>query len=191
VDVRSFGTTDAPAVHALPTDDPSLHQRGPEATPARALPHSLGVGRRLLDEAGWTGETRMRTVAWGAPDDDLGLIAGGVDDRRLRSVLLVLADGSARRSEKAPGYLDERAFPFDETIAAALAAGNPVTLARLDRTAAKELMVLGWSSLVVLGEAVGRQGGPVEARLLYRDDPYGVAYNVALWKIGAPEVTEG
>jgi hypothetical protein len=52
-------------------------------------------------------------------------------------------------------------------------------------------MVLGWSSLVVLGEAVGRQGGPVDARLLYRNDPYGVAYNVALWKLGAPGVTEG
>ncbi len=44
--------------------------------------------------------------------------------------LLVMGDGSARRTEKAPGWLDERAAGFDAAASAALAAGDPALLAR-------------------------------------------------------------
>lgn len=163
VDAHPFGTTGAPA--------------------ARALPQSLGVGRRLLDEAGWQGETGMRTVHWDAADDDLGQAAGYLLGGEQRTVALVLGDGSARRGEKAPGYLDKRAFAFDDAVVQALAAGDATALGRIDRTLARDLMMTGRSPFVVLADAVLKQGSDVHARVLYSDDPYGVMYTVALWRL--------
>ena len=41
---------------------------------------------------------------------------------------MLLGEGSARRTVKAPGYLDARAEPFDTAVADALAAGDPQRL---------------------------------------------------------------
>jgi len=160
-DVRSFGTTHAP--------------------PVAGLPQSLGVGKRLLEEVGWSGPTHLRTLAWDASPDDVARTADLATRQGARTVLLTLGDGSTRRGEKAPGYLDERAFAFDDAIAEALENGDAAALAGLDAGLAQDLMVLGRSTFATLGEAAARQGEPVEARTLYRDDPYGVAYTVALW----------
>lgn len=163
VDVHPFGTTQAPV--------------------RDALPQSLGVARRLLDEVGWQGQTRLRTVGWDAPEDDVvhhaRCLAGGDE----RVVALVLGDGSARRGEKAPGYLDRRAFVFDDLVHEALASGDAPALAGLDRRLGRELMVSGRTPFAVLAGAVLGQGGCVDARVLYRDDPYGVMYTVALWRL--------
>ena len=107
LDVRRFGTTGA---------------RPSPGTPA--LPLSLAVGRRLLDEAGWSGPTRMHAVARDASAADVDALAGELTRPGERAVLLVLGDGSARRGEKAPGYLDERAFAFDDELAGALEKGD-------------------------------------------------------------------
>ena len=48
--------------------------------------------------------------------------AGGTSDG---IALLVVGDGAATHTEKAPGYLDERAGPFDDAVAAALATRTP------------------------------------------------------------------
>jgi hypothetical protein len=50
-----------------------------------------------------------------------------------------MGDGSARRSEKAPGHLDPAAAPFDAAVAAALAAGDTTALAALDPAERDEL----------------------------------------------------
>ena len=62
------------------------------------LPLSLTVGAWLLARAGWVGP---RTYSTGTPD-----IEG-------RVALLVMADGSAKRTTEAPGYFDERAIAYD------------------------------------------------------------------------------
>ncbi len=162
--VRRFGTTAAPD--------------------GEALPQSLAVARRLLDEAGWRGEVRMLTVAWQADAAVVAEVAGKLLADQQRSVLLVLADGSARRGEKAPGHLDERAYPFDDEVARALGEGDAAALTALDSELAAELMVQGRAPYSVLGETVAAQGWPVRARLLYRDDPFGVSYVVAVWEMG-------
>jgi hypothetical protein len=100
-----------------------------------------------------------------------------------RVVLLVMGDGSARRGAKAPGYLDERAFAFDDEVGRALERGDAAALAGLDRGLAVELMVLGCSAFAVLGEVTAAQGGTPRCEVLYRDDPYGVMYTVALWSL--------
>ena len=94
-----------------------------------------------------------------------------------------LALEHARRGEKAPGFLDERAFSFDDAVADALAAGDPGPLRDLDVTLAAELMVGGRSVLRLLG-LLGDRARPTHAALTHREDPYGVSYLVARWDLG-------
>jgi hypothetical protein len=150
----------------------------------RGLPLSLGVGRRLLDEVGWDGPVELRSVAWDAADVEA--VAAEVVDRPTRTALLVLGDGSARRGEQAPGYVDDRAFGFDDVLAKALADGEAEALRGLDSDLAADLMVLGRSSFRLLGTVALAQGGRVHATLCYRDDPFGVTYLVALWTFTTP-----
>jgi hypothetical protein len=170
VDVRRFGTT------------------GPRTPPGTALPQSLGVGRRLVDEAGWRGPVSFHAVSWDAPEDELAGLADDLLDRPGAAQLL-LGDGSARRGEKAPGFLDERSFGFDDTVADALAAGDPAPLRVLDPDLAAELMVGGRSVLRLLG-LLGARRPPTAAALTHRGDPYGVAYVVARWDLSVVEPVE-
>ncbi len=75
----------------------------------RRLPLAHTVGAWLLAEAGYAG-TRVG-VAPGELAELLSVLPGPVG-------VLAVADGSARRSVKAPGYLDEAAEPFDAAVAA-------------------------------------------------------------------------
>ena len=164
VDVRRFGTTDPP--------------------PSRpGLPLSLGVGMRLLDEASWSGPTDLLAVPWDADRVTVAEVARGLADRPDGTVLLALGDGSTRRGDKAPGYLDDRAFPFDADVAAALSTGDAQALAGLDADLAADLMVLGASVLRVLGGLAVAQGSRPTASLSYRDDPFGVSWFVATWQL--------
>ncbi|MGZ6803679.1 MAG: hypothetical protein ACXVFU_11575 [Nocardioidaceae bacterium] len=165
-DVRRFGTT--------VERDPSVA--------ATAPPLSLGVGRRLLDEAGWAGPTGLVAVPWATTAADAAGLVARLDGDPRRTGLLVLGEGSARRGQGAPGLLDARAFPYDDALAAAVAAGDGGYLAGLDAGLADELMVLGRAAFAVLGACAGSRG-PVTADLAYRDDPFGVTYLVALWSL--------
>jgi hypothetical protein len=164
-DVRRFGTTGV-------------------RTPS-GLPLSLAVGTRLLGEAGWTGPVELVAAAWDAADEDVEGLADDLAGRPEGTALLLLGEGSTRRGDGAPGYLDERAFPFDDAVAKALADGDAYALRDLDVRLAEELMVLGRTSLRVLGALAVRQGASPRARLSYRDDPFGVTYLVATWDLSA------
>jgi hypothetical protein len=134
------------------------------------LPHTLGA--RLLDRAGFAG-TRVGVD----PADLAGLhrdLPGPVG-------FLVMGDGSARRTVKAPGYLDEAAAPFDAAVARALAAGDAAALAALDPAEGERLLAAG----VPAWRAVGRvfAGRPVTGRLHYDDAPFGVGYLIADWVV--------
>jgi hypothetical protein len=139
------------------------------------LPLSLTIGAWLLDQVGWDGPRTYTTSS--VPTDDPPQ-AGGTP----RVVLLVMADGSARRSLAAPGYLDERAESYDASIAAALAEGDAGALAGLDIELADELLVAGGRALVVVGEMT--KGADITARLHWDGAPFGVGYWVANWTIG-------
>ena len=136
----------------------------------RRLPLAHTVGAWLLHEAGHAG-TRVGV----GPADVHRLL------RELRGPVGVLAlgDGSARRSVKAPGYLDESAGAFDAAVARALAAGDPDALAGLDPTVGERLLAAGVPTWRALGAALA--GREVTARLRYDDAPFGVGYLVADW----------
>ena len=128
------------------------------------------------------GPVRMLTVAADASPADC--VALG---QRLAAgdpvALLVMGDGSACRSEKAPGYHDPRAGAFDTEVADALAAGDPQRLAALDPVLASELRAAGRAPWQVLAAAAAasRPDRRWDAVLHCAEAPYGVGYFVASW----------
>lgn len=113
-------------------------------------------------------------------------VASVASSRPHETTLLVVADGSARRSEKAPGHLDPRAAGVDDAIVAAVRAaaeGGLERLRDLDPDLCDELLVAGRAPLQVLAAAVA---APTEApgagwslASLEVSDPFGVLYVVA------------
>jgi hypothetical protein len=96
--------------------------------------------------------------------------------------LLVLGDGSACHTERAPGHLDERAAPFDTAVSVAFRDADAAALAALDPDLAAALLVAGWAPWQVLAGAVA--GGEWRGELLHSSAPFGVAYHVAVWTPG-------
>lgn len=93
-------------------------------------------------------------------------------------LVVVSADGSATRTEKAPGFFDERAADFDKSVEEALANGDAVALAGIDPRLADELWCRGVPAFHAMAELMPN---PSQADLIYSDAPYGVAYWVATW----------
>ena len=92
---------------------------------------------------------------------------------------LVVANGSARRSEKAPGHLDERAASFDDAVETALRGPDPQALANLDTALADELLAGHVAGLRALGDLLS---SGYEVSVDYADDPFGVQYWVMRWQ---------
>ncbi|GAA3828537.1 hypothetical protein [Nocardioides panacisoli] len=93
------------------------------------------------------------------------------------SGVLVVANGSAKRTEKAPGHLDERAEAFDETLRELLVGPDPAGLAAIDAELGAEL----WADvggLVALGDLLA-PGQAVD--VTYDAAPFGVQYWVIRW----------
>jgi hypothetical protein len=153
--------------------DLSVRLPGADTDPANGpLPLALAVGSWLLGQASWTGATLGLTC-----DAHAGLPSGaalGANDG-----LLVMGDASARRTEKAPGWLDERAADHDAAVSSALASGDPDVLGRLDPDLGSQLLAAG----VPAWRAASRllAGTRWEAEISYDDAPYGVGYLVATW----------
>lgn len=154
------------------------------AATAEPLPAPSAVGAWLLADAGW-GAAPVTAVS--VPDDlpaarclELGreLVGGSA-----RTALLVVGSGSHCRTLKAPGYLDERGEPFDDSVARSLAAADHEALAALDRELAAAVGADGAAPWQVLAGAAGQRGSaaPLGGSLLHHAAPYGVGYLVAAW----------
>ncbi len=142
---------------------------------------SIVIGRQLMREAGYRLPVEPLVLAADTLPADC-LRAGRTLAETSGSDptgLLVMGDGSARRSLKAPGYLDPRAAAFDEGVRDCLASGRLAGLAELDPALAAELLVAGRAAWQVLAGAVGELAG--SSRLHYSDDPFGVWYPVFSW----------
>lgn len=114
--------------------------------------------------------------------------AGAVANHRVQppvpenlDAVLVVGNGSACRTEKAPGFLDPRADAFDAELGSALRQPDPVALRSLDRSLARQLRADT--------ESIGWLGGDEvltpqhRAEVLYDDDPFGVQYWVIRWEL--------
>jgi hypothetical protein len=147
----------------------------PSAAPA--LPLALGIGALLLDQAGYTGPRILQGIAEYEPADRCLALGRNVAASAPRVALLAVGDGTARRSASAPGYLDERAAPFDEAVEHAVRDGDLPALAGLDPALAADLMAAGRPAWQALAGAL--PAGPPATEILYSDAPLGVAYLVA------------
>ncbi|WP_329320865.1 MULTISPECIES: class III extradiol dioxygenase subunit B-like domain-containing protein [unclassified Streptomyces] len=150
------------------------------ASPGRALPPSLSVAAWLLERTDWS-HAPVEGLAVAEPLTGERCRAAGARaaGRAARVALLVMGDGSACRTLKAPGYLDERSADFDAAVARALGTADVAALRALDAGLARELKASGrapWQVLAGAAEDAGLGGA-----LLYEDAPYGVGYVVAAW----------
>jgi hypothetical protein len=155
----------------------------PAALVPEALP--LTIARWLLGQLDDpSGTVRVVDTAAG-----LKSLRAALTERRC--VLLVMGDGSARRGDKAPGYLDVRAEPFDADVRAALASGQPGRLCALDVALGGQLLAAGAPAWRLAGAAIQAEtNGPPRglsdtvtwsAELHYAGDPFGVSYFVSSW----------
>ena len=159
-DLRGFGLDVQIAFH------------GPTTSGSRRLPVAHMLGAWLLDRAAFVG-TRI-----GVPPEDLGDLLTSLSGR---VGVLAMGDGSARRTTKAPGYLDVLAEPFDAAVAAALASGDAAALAGLDPAEGERLLAAGVPTWRAVGAALA--GRSVTARLRHDAAPFGVGYLVADWTV--------
>ncbi|MBQ1082982.1 MULTISPECIES: class III extradiol dioxygenase subunit B-like domain-containing protein [unclassified Nocardiopsis] len=136
------------------------------------------TGRWLAERNGLEPDGYLEVPSGVTPERaaELGAeLAGSAD----RVALLVMGDGSARRTEHSPGYVDERAVPHDDAVAEALGKADTARLAGLDPELALELMVAGRPAWQVLAGAAGEAA--LTGDLLAYEAPYGVGYFVATW----------
>ncbi len=156
----------------------NLHTYGaPVAPPPAVAPLSVGIGALLLDLAGYPGELRLQTVHTEPSIAECVAMAAALNASAARTGMIVVADGSARRTLKAPGYLDPRATPYDEAVSQAVASGELESLRELDPVLAAELMASGWAALQVLVEIFA--GRRPRTTIHYDEAPYGVGYLIA------------
>ena len=122
----------------------------------------LAIGRWLLARVGWTSPLLEFDVFAEPVRISAELSQAMNSDERIAA--LVMGDGSACRSLKAPGY-------FDQNLAT-------------------ELLAAGGQVWPFAARVVATEPQRWRGELRYRDDPYGVSYFVALWtRVGIPSTT--
>ena len=146
---------------------------------ASALPLSVTIGVWALRQAGYPRDLRARVVTDSDKPDECRDLGARMASFPVRTALLVMGDGSARRTEASPGYVDPRSEVFDDAVADALGSADTAALAVLDPALAAELLAMGRAPWQVLAGAAA--GSAWRAELLYADAPFGVGYFVAHW----------
>jgi aromatic ring-opening dioxygenase LigB subunit len=142
----------------------------------------LAIGRSVADENSahensvpWV----LQGVACATPVPGCQELGAALAARPRRTALLVVADGSARRGEKAPGYIDSRAADLDADIARSLGDADPGALLSLDAELCAELLVAGRAAWQVMAAACA--GTSWSARMVFAGHPFGVSYWVLTW----------
>jgi hypothetical protein len=154
---------------------------------APPLPLALGVGSLLLDGAGYTGPRTFQGIDENEPAAGCLALGRQIAVSAPRVALLAVGDGSARRSTSAPGYLDERAAPFDEGVERAVRDGDLPAIAALDPALAADLLAGGRPAWQAMVGALSATYPPADhsatrrphSEVLYSEAPLGVAYLVA------------
>jgi hypothetical protein len=128
-----------------------------------------------LDAVGWLGAD-VRVVADGQGARVAAHLLASTTRTGDEPSYLVVGNGSARRTEKAPGHLDERAAAFDADLGRSLRDGPFRSLAAVDRDLAREL----WASV----DGIVEMAAVPDLSLVqvdYDSDPFGVQYWVIRW----------
>ncbi len=156
--------------------DVALDPRTPDDAP---LPLSLTIGAWLLARTGWHGERAALEVDPLAASSELARLGRSIGETGGSTALVVVADGSASRTDKAPASFHPESESFDSDVAAALASGEAHRLASIDRDRAVAVASQGWPAWYVASAAAGM--AHLDAELRSDSAPYGVGYFVATW----------
>jgi hypothetical protein len=155
----------------------------PTGPPRADLPLPVLIAGWLRGQAASHVSASVELVDPGLPPSDCERVGEELADRiGPGTAVLVVGDGAATHTEKAPGYLDERAGPFEADARRALADGDPGGLLALDAALATELNAVGRAPWQVMAGLAAAAGSRWDARMHYSDIPYGVAYHVASWR---------
>lgn len=157
-----------PGVRALLPAYASLHDPVAELR-AACLEAVRGLGPRVRVVAVSAGSTQVAEALVSAVG------ASRVEDEE--TGVLLVGNGSARRTDKAPGHFDARAEAFDDQVRGALLAGDP-TEPGVDGHLAEEL----WAETAAFGALPDLVEPGAAAEVLYDDAPYGVQYWVMRWR---------
>jgi hypothetical protein len=157
---------------------------GASGVQAADLPTPVMVGRYLVSRV--TGDSAEADRLWAdarwvtVDAGEAGSLGVELREDPRDIALVLLVDGAASHGPKAPRAEDSRAGRFDDSVAAALAAGDPVQLGAIDAALGSEVGAVDVHLWSLLEAAAGRSSW--EGRLLFRGEPYGVGWTVALWR---------
>ncbi|MFC9996927.1 hypothetical protein [Nocardia sp. NPDC127526] len=98
--------------------------------------------------------------------------------------VLIVGDGAATLSTKAPRYFDERAADVQAEIDRALTAGDRKALMALDPQLCAELGVAGRPAFQLLAALFDADAADPQVETLYAAAPFGVGYHVSVWRPG-------
>lgn len=186
----------APGSAPTPFGGPDLSE---PVRPKPGRPARGGFGREL-------GADGFEAVAFDADPAECAALGRRIAMSADRVAMLAMGDGSARLTEKSPGYLHPLALPYNEMLVDAIASAATDRLADLDPAQAAHLWVAGRAAFQVMAAAAmagrdsaricgpGREsegvggtgtGAPerLSGELLYDEAPYGVGYVVAQWGV--------
>ncbi|MGZ4629726.1 hypothetical protein [Oryzihumus sp.] len=150
------------------------------------LPTSMMVARYLTHRVSadepdiaklWAGARWLTVDAAGAAR--LATELAGTDQP---TAVVLLVDGAASHGPKAPRAEDSRAGAFDDAIAEALERGDRNALSAVDLDLAGQVGADGAYLWPVMAGATA--GGVWLGDVLFRGEPYGVGWTVALWRRG-------
>lgn len=162
----------------------------------------LRVARAMLAEVGWAGEVswagefaesaRSLGPATDTPAESSRSLAcpAGTSAESSRSpapaadeAWLVVGNGSARRSEKAPGHLDPDAEAFDRQVGSQLAAGDLEALSALSPAESARFLADLTPIAMAAQWLAASATGPAHVVQLMDADPYGVQWWVQAWEV--------
>lgn len=163
------------------------------------LPLSVAIGCWLLRDVR-PGPARpgcpvvVEVVAAETSAQEAAELGGELAASADRVGLLVMGDGSAALSLKAPGYLVEGATEWQRGVDQALGSADIEAVAALTADDARRFSAAGRAAWQVLAGAARGGGEPASERqgtswigtLLAAEAPYGVGYTVATWEQVAP-----
>ena len=177
-------TTAYPATMPL-----GLHRLGGMATRDRTaqvfLPVSLAVGLRLLQMAGWQGQTLVQAIEGSLAGPEVLQIGRGISQDAEETAVVLLGNASARSTEKAPGSLHAGAEHFNAEVARMVASGDRDAMIAMTAEEAGDQLSdirIGLQILAGLGPEL-----PSGADLVRTYEVNGVCYVIAAFREVAHE----
>jgi hypothetical protein len=171
---RAYPAASSMSFRGLGVDRITIDPYGDGGKP---LPTALSVGAWLCRES-TVAPIGFVEIASSSGTGELKAAVGLVAAQE-PTALVIIGDGSARRSAAAPGAFDERAAELDASIERCLVEVDTAGLLQLDRELCDDLLIKGRAAWQIAACAISSGDGWRGGAKMF--DPYGVAYFVGSW----------